>query len=65
MKFVDDFTACFKGETQRGIFVFYGFDKKGDFLMYVSNSVIYVKPVNIYFMCQSLGSDYCSEAKLN
>ena len=41
------------------------FDKNGDFLMYVNNSTIYIKPVNIYFMCQNLGSEYCSDSKLN
>jgi len=41
------------------------FDKNGDYLMYSNNSEVFIKPVNIYFMCQSLGSDYCSGSLSN
>ena len=41
------------------------FDKKGDWIMYTNNSRIFTKPVNIYFICQSLGSEYCTETSFN
>jgi WD40 repeat protein len=51
-------------QTSRGL-TGISFGRNGDFLMYANNTRIQIKPVNMVFMCQSLGSDYCAESSLN
>ena len=51
-------------QTSRGL-TGITFGRKGDFLMYANNTRIHIKPVNMMFMCQSLGSEYCAESSLN